>query len=79
MKPTIEELLRERDMLEAKLTEKNRAIAQHLAADFVVPKRAAHYLGGISIQAVHDRIRRGTLRAVVVDGKWHIHRAHLPL
>ena len=56
--------------LEARLAEK-------LDTEFVGPKEAAFYLG-MTVQGVHDKIKRETLRAVNVDGRWHIHRARLP-
>jgi hypothetical protein len=78
-KPTIEQLLREADTLEKSVIENHRALLQTLAADFVSPKQAAFYLGGITHQAVNDRITRGTLTAVTFEGRRYISRAQLPL
>jgi hypothetical protein len=65
--------------LAANIQQLQAQLAKLLAADFVSTKKAAHYLGGISVQAVQDRIKRGTLRAVNVDGRWRIHLSRLPL
>jgi hypothetical protein len=79
MTRTINHQLRDYAALERKIAEQRRAILQHLAADYVSPKQAAFMLGGVTTQAINDRIRRGTLEAVPLEGRHYISRAQLPL
>jgi hypothetical protein len=78
-KPTIEDQLSDYDALENEIIAQRRAILLRLAADFVSLKQAAFFLGGITHQAINDRIKRGTLRAVAFEGRRYINRAQLPL